>query len=412
MNQLWQVVDFEYSRNVFKKSFVLVIISVPLMVAFSIGLGLFMESRQNIKLPVGYIDQAGLLAASPFPRGSDAARLAGQEQNEFIAYAHDDAARAALDRGEIQAYFLLPASYLETRQVEVIYHKRPNDSTWRKIFDFIQINLLSSRPAEVAYRLAAGSTVTVRSLDGRREVSRGGPTFGLLMPLFVTLAFLILLLISSGYMMGAVSEEKENRTIEVLVTSISPTQLMAGKILGIAATSLTLLLAWAAIVVAGISIAVQAGVGWFSNLALDWSSILASVAIGIPAFVLACALMIAIAAMVPTTQEAQSISAIFFMLHILPVYVTWIFLKSPHHPLAVLLSLLPFTALMTTGTRNLFTIVPAWQVIASAAVQILCALGAIILAGRALRFEMLRYGKRLSWRTLFSELRGSLRNIK
>jgi ABC-type Na+ efflux pump permease subunit len=123
---------------------------------------------------------------------------------------------------------------------------------------------------------------------------------------------------------------------------------------------------------------------------------------------LACALMIAIGAVVSTTQEAQSISAIFFMLHIIPVYTSWIFMKSPHHPLAVLFSILPVTALVTTGTRNLFTIVPTWQVAISVVVQVLCALGAIILAGRALRFELLRYGQHFSWWVLF---RGPFRPI-
>jgi ABC-2 type transport system permease protein len=221
------------------------------------------------------------------------------------------------------------------------------------------------------------------------------------MPLFTTIAFLMLLLISSGYMMGAVSEEKESRTIEVLVTSISTEKLMAGKVLGIVATSLTLLLAWTVIMLAGILVAAQAGVGWFSDLTLDSGSILASLAVAIPAYMLAAALMIAIGAMVTTTQEAQSVSAVFFILHLLPIYVGWIFANSPHHPLALLFSLLPFTALVTLGLRNLFTIVPTWQVAASVAVQTLCAVGGIWLAGRALRLGMLRYGQRLNWQALW-----------
>ena len=111
-------------------------------------------------------------------------------------------------------------------------------------------------------------------------------------------------------------------------------------------------------------------------------------------------LLTASGAAVTSTQEGQSVSAIFFVLHLAPLYISWIFINDPHGPLAVSLSILPFTALMTTGMRNLFTIVPAWQIILSMAVQIACALAALWLAGRALRLGMLRYGQRLSLRGL------------
>jgi ABC-2 type transport system permease protein len=88
-----------------------------------------------------------------------------------------------------------------------------------------------------------------------------------------------------------------------------------------------------------------------------------------------------------------------------PFYISWNFINDPHGPLAVALTMTPFTALMTIGMRNLFTIVPAWQAIASMVVQISCALGAFWLAGRSLRLGLLRYGQRLSWRSLFGRTR-------
>jgi ABC-2 type transport system permease protein len=84
-----------------------------------------------------------------------------------------------------------------------------------------------------------------------------------------------------------------------------------------------------------------------------------------------------------------------------PFYISWSFINNPHGPLAVSLSLLPFTALITIGMRNLFTIVPTWQILVSMGVQVICALGAFWLAGRSLRLGMLRYGQRLTWRGLF-----------
>ena len=406
MNPLWRVAAFEYRRNVFAKGFFFTLLSLPFLVALSIGAGLFLESRRDESLPLGYVDRAGVFSQA-HPPASTAQDARQSLPGTFISYAEEETAQAALKRGEIQAYYLLPASYLQTRQVEVVYIKSPSENAWWQFYNFLQFNLLADRPDEVAYRLAAGAEVSVRSLDGRRQASRGGPTFGLIMPLFITMAFLALLLISSGYMMGAVSEEKENRTIEVLITSLSPARLMTGKILGIVATSLTLLLTWMALLVAGIFIASQAGIGWFKDLALDWRSVAATVLIAVPAYVLAAGLMIAIGAMVATTHEAQSVSAIFFILHMIPLYAAWIFIKSPHHPLAVLLSMLPFTALVTLGVRNLFTIVPDWQVAICLAVQTAGALAAIWLAGRALRRGLLQYGKHLDWRRLLGKFPGN-----
>ena len=98
---------------------------------------------------------------------------------------------------------------------------------------FLRLNLLSGQSPETAYRAASGVDFIVRSIDGKREVpAASGPTFGLLMPLFIAMAFLFMLLMSSGYTMSAMADEKENRTMEVLVTSISPMQLIGGKILG------------------------------------------------------------------------------------------------------------------------------------------------------------------------------------
>ena len=158
---------------------------------------------------------------------------------------------------------------------------------------------------------------------------------------------------------------------------------------------------WALIVFLGISAARQMGIGWFQHLGMDWGVVLATAAIAIPAYVLAAALMTAIGTMVTTMQEGQSISSIFVILHMIPLYLGIAFLNNPDSSLAVTLSLLPFTSLMTIAMRNLFYSVPAWQVAISICVQTLSALGAIWLASRAFRLGMLRYGQRLRWRRLF-----------
>lgn len=396
MIRLWRVALYEYRRNVFKKSFLLTLLSIPLMVAFSVGLGFVLTSLQDNDLPVGYVDQADVFnSAIPAP-------IPGQSEPViFISFQTENEARESLEAKEIQAYYVLGADYLETRYIELVYTKKPGENASQQWYDFLQINLLSDQPTEIASRTASGTDVTVRSLDGKRTMADSGPTFGNFMPLFITLAFLALILMSSGFLIGAVIEEKENRTMEIVVTSISPVQLIGGKLLGIVAIGLTLMVTWALIVILGIFAARQMGIGWFQNLEMDWSVVLETTVIAIPAYVLAAALMITIGTMVTTTQEGQSFSSIFVIFHMIPLYVGFAFLNNPANSLAVTLSLLPFTSLMTIAMRNLFYSVPIWQVAVSVCVQTLSALGAIWLASRTFRLGMLRYGQRLRLRRLF-----------
>lgn len=396
MNNIWKIARYEYRRNVFKKSFIMTLLSIPLMVAIGVGSGLVMESLQNNDLPVGYIDLAGVFD-DPIP----APLNDGEEAVEFISFQSEDEALASLEAKGLQAYYIIPADYRETRQLEIVYTKKPAANANRQWYNFLQINLLADQPQEIAYRTAIGTDVTVRSLDGKRTIADSGPTFGNLMPLFITMAFLGLILISSGYLMGALAEEKENRTMEIVVTSVSPLQLIGGKLLGIVAIGLTVLAAWTLIVILGISTARLSGISWFQDLSIDWSVILSTAAIAVPAYVLVGALMIAIGAMVTSTQEGQSFSSIFVIFHMIPLYVAFTFMDNPGSSLAVTLSLLPFTSLMTIAMRNLFYAVPGWQVAVSVIVQSVSALGAIWLASRAFRMGMLRYGQRLNWKGLF-----------
>ena len=398
MNKRWLVAVHEYQRNVFKKSFIMALLSVPLMIAVNVGVGLLLESLENDNAPVGYVDHAGLFA-DPIPVPVSGSK----EPVAFIPFQTDAEARRALEAGEIQAFYIVAADYATSSRIDMVHVEEPGPNVFRQFYDFVQINLLADHPPDIARRAALlGDQVTVRSLDGSRELPGGGPAFGLIMPLLISVAFLFLMMMSSGYLMEAVAEEKENRTMEVLMTTISPSQFISGKVLGIVAVSFTQLVVWVTVAVLGIVGARYAGIEWFQNPDLDWGIILATLAVAVPAFVLASALMTAIGAMVTSSHEGQSIGVIFFLLHfLLPSFAMVAIINSPKALLPTILSILPFTGLMTISLRNLFSVVPAWQVAASAGVQVVCALGALWLAGRAFRLGMLRYGQRLRWGELF-----------
>jgi ABC-2 type transport system permease protein len=408
MRKVWKVAAYEYRRHVLRKSFILVLLSVPAIIALMVALGALSAAIDKSRDPVGYVDKAGLFD-DPIPapqRGSSPDNPSVPRLIPLLPFATEEEAQEALGSKEIQAYYVVAAGYYETNQVELVYLKPPSGDVSRQFWDFMQINRLKDLPPDLARRAVADSNLIVRWPDnvqgGGREFSQSA-FFSMLLPLLTGIVFVFLFMTASGYLMGAVVEERENRTMEVLITSLSPGQLMAGKILGIVAIALTQLVSW--IVVAGLVVAVGRyflDIEPLQNLSLDMRSMAIIASLSIPAFVTIAALMTAVGATVAEAQEAQQATALFLMPFFIPVWLGAVIVENPGGPLAVGLSLFPPTSVATFSLRLGFAPVPAWQIATSAALISLTALGAVWIAGRAFRLGMLRYGQRLNWRIVFS----------
>jgi len=392
MSKTWRVALYEYKRNVFKRSFLFALLSIPLMIGFSVTLGLVMESLGKNTAPIGYVDQAGLFDDPVLPEVSPSDAV------QFVAYNTEDDALAALEAGTLQAYYVVPADYFETSHIELKYLEEPWENATRQFYDFVQINLLSGQPLQVV-RLATGeTTISIRSADGSRFLPGGEVGLGMVLSPIIGFVFAFLLVMSSGYIMQAVADEKENRTMEVLVTSVSPAQLIGGKILGVVAVSLTQLLVWTTFAVLAIVIAGRGGLEPLMDLEVPWGPVLATLAIAVPTYVAATGLMAAIGATVTSVQEGQSVGGIFFVLHILPIYVVQMIVETPNAALPVALTFTPFTGLLTMSARQVFTTLPLWQIALAVGAQVVYAAGAVALASRAFRLGLLRYGQRLNLR--------------
>jgi ABC-2 type transport system permease protein len=407
MSKLWLVAKYEYVRNVFKKSFVLLTLSVPLILALSVGLGWLIDRMENPDAPVGYVDQAGVLA-DPIA----APRSAGSPNNPssshlvtLIPYQTEKEAREALESEEIQAYYVVAADYRLTNQVELVYVEPPGDNVTRQFWDFMQINKITDVPPDIARRAVAGSNLIVRWPDdmpgGGREFSER--TFlNNLLPFFIGIMFIMLLFMSSGHLTQAVATEKENRTMEIVVTSISPGQLIGGKVLGIIAMTATLVMAWIAFAVLAVFVGSRfLDISVLKNVSIDPRIVITMLAIAAPTYVMLAALMAAGGATVAEGQDAQQVAGLFSLPIVAPFWLGVIIIENPNSPLAIALSLFPPTALSTTAMRIMSVPIPPWQVAVSVTLLLLSAGGAVWLAGRAFRLGMLRYGQRLNWRELF-----------
>lgn len=185
--------------------------------------------------------------------------------------------------------------------------------------------------------------------------------------------------------------------MEMLVTTVSPAQLMSGKILGIIAVGWTQLFVWIVMALVLLVIA-SLFVGFPGINSVTFGYIILAVGIFVPAFVMLSALMVAVGATLTDSQEAQQVTSIFTLPLFIPFWFVIQLIVHPNGPVAVGLSLFPLTAPITLAIRAGFTSIPPWQIGFSLSLLILCAGLAVWLAGRAFRLGMLRYGQRVPWR--------------
>lgn len=401
MSKMWLVARHEYRRHVLNKGFLFAALSVPLLIVVMVGLGILTDRMRSSSKAIGYVDHSGKLVTPP-PYSSPPQGFLAEQPVPLISYATEQAARSALDAGEVQAYYLVCADYFATRRLELVYDSPPSENATTQFRDFLQANLLAERSPEIARRAVEGSSLTVRTPDGVREQNENAP-INMLLPFFVALGFIVLFMSTSMTLMQALAEEKENRTIEVVATSVSPSQLVGGKVLGTSAMGLTELVAWLVIIALVLLIGSKwLGLEWMGQIRLHPRILLTITAVAIPSYVLFSALMIAIGAAVADAQESQQIGGLFSLFLTMPFYGIVLLVEHPTSALAIGLSLFPLTALTSFCILATFSTVPVWQVAAGVLSTSLSAVGAIWLAGRAFRLGMLRYGRRVNWRELLS----------
>jgi len=188
--------------------------------------------------------------------------------------------------------------------------------------------------------------------------------------------------------------------MEILITSVSPDQLMAGKTIANLLAGLTQLGAWLGLGLLALT-AMQLIFHLESEETFNFGQISLLLLILIPAFVMVAAMMTAVGATITEAREAQQISGFFILPMIAPYWFMNSIMSNPNSTITILLSIFPITSPVTLPIRIFFTIVPAWQIILSIGVLVASAIGALWLAGKIFRTGMLRYGKSLSLSEIF-----------
>ena len=399
MNKIWLVIKYEYLKHVKKKRFILAILSLPLLILMMVGVGFLAVIVQFDNTPIGYIDHSGLLK-NPIEHEFETP-VWFMKPMDLIVYSDLDAATKELDNETIQAIYVVEENFFETNTIIVYANEIPDSSVNNDFNEFLKVNLLRNTDQKIANRVIDGSKFEVHSTEDDRTSSEDN-ILSFILPFISGFLFIMAVNISGGYLLQAVVEEKENRTMEIIVTSISPNQLMAGKVIGNLSVGLTQLVVWILFGLIGFLAILRI----FPDLEtgqIDVSFLLLTVMVFIPAFIMIAAMMAALGASTTETREAQQVAGLFTLPMVLPFWFLQVLMEKPNSFISIFLSLFPFTAPISLPVRASFASIPSWQIIFSVFLLILFAIAALWLAGRSFRLGMLRYGKKVSLKELFSK---------
>jgi ABC-2 type transport system permease protein len=323
--------------------------------------------------------------------------------------ADTDAATFAPDveRGDYYAYLAIPADILEGDPACALGRNDAQVEAGRRLERMINNAVVAVRcrandppiEAETLERLRRKVQVAFIDVKTGAASAAGDEMARVITPFaFVFLLYMATMGISAG-LLTSVIEEKNSRVAEVLLSAVSPTQLMAGKILGMACVGLLLICIWSS-------------VGYASANARGMAHLLPVYQLGyallyfLPGFLLVAAALAGVGAACNTLKEAQGMAYPLSLVTIVPILLWWQISQYPNSALAIGLSFVPpITPLVMILRICADPDTPVWQIVATLAVLWAAVVGMIWAAGKIFRVGLLMYGKPPSVVELFRWLR-------
>ena len=401
MKKMLAIARWEYIEKVKSKAFLIGLLVTPLLMA---GMGflpmLFVSQEDKNTKRIGIVDESGEVAAA-FSQRMGGYTLADGRPNFSVrvigsgADVNDDTFKRAnrmVVEDEIEGYVVIGET-LSAGNILCEYRSKAGGDVW-----------VGSRAEETLRQLVTERRVIALGLDTRLlkeldvkvdlrtvKVSQTGEKeeAGFMKVFFSSFAFMMMmffLIATSGQLLvRSVIEEKSNRIIEVLVSSCTPTELMAGKVLGLSGLGFTQLGFWGLI---GLAITFQTGTAIITP-----GNALLLVVYFILGYLFYSAIFIAAGSALNTEQEAQQVNSYLIILLVIPIMLALPAMKDPN---AVWLRVLTFIPVFTPTMMALRIPIqsPAgWEIASTIGLMILAIYGAMVVAGRIFRIGILATGK-------------------
>jgi len=217
----------------------------------------------------------------------------------------------------------------------------------------------------------------------------------------VLMIFYLVITMTGGFMLQSVSKEKENRTIEVLLLSVRPRDLMLGKILGLGVVALLQMAVWggAMLLFGGVSL------NGLSSLGLPEGFFVWALLYFVLGYLLYASLLGALGALAPSTREGTQFTFLVMSPLFIPLMLNSALIEAPNSGLTVFLSLFPLTSPVTMITRLASGPVPIEQLVLGLAILAITTYGIIVYSARFFRADTLLSFNTLNFKRLLQEIR-------
>lgn len=374
-----------------RTGFIIMTLIVPLIailaiVVYQIVTAVAQPSAEITK--IGYVDEIG-----GFEQYTDQGNI------NLIRFETIDEANSYLVARDIEEYIVIDSSYFSTGIINLYTLEKqliPPPETISAIKSFLSSNLLTGQVPGPTIDLinAPLNVLSTRLTETGAIAPEQGGLGNLLIPSIFSLLLVLSITFSSSYLLQGLVDEKENRLIEVLLSSVSTRQLIVGKVLGLGAAGLLQVVIWVICAPLILNLASSSIGGFLSELQIPPSFLILCIVYFILGYLLFAVISTGIGAVSSSSREGQQLATIFTLSAVSPLWVASLIIMFPNSPAFVALTIFPLTAPVTLMIRLGATEVPAWQIAVSIALMVLTVVGGLLLTARIVRTFLLMYGKR------------------
>ncbi|MDJ0521115.1 MAG: ABC transporter permease [Planctomycetota bacterium] len=416
MSRTWHILKREYLENVRTKAFIIGLVLTPVWMGVIFLVPRMIEGKKYETAVI--VDATGVLAgpvseklsAIPDPEWTiltEPAERAWEQDANGLSRVE----RLKREAGEGKHYLiLLTPPVLEKRPAEVSQGERshgvfgPTSGVTGpgRVLEALVNGIVTQRIIEERELPKEMASLLQRPATRFEAVTEKGEKAGavqVLLPIIVVMLLYMGIVGISQMLISNTIEEKANRVYEVLLSSVSPYQLMSGKILGICGVGLTLLTFWSG---GGLLAATLQG----SDGLVGGQQIGMFVVYYLLGFLMIASLFVAVGSACNTIKEAQNLMAPLSMLLAVPLILSMVTLQNPNGQLATVSSFIPpFTPFVMMTRIASVPSPPAWQIAATIGLLAISTWLAVRLAARVFRVGILLYGQPPSVKELWRWVR-------
>lgn len=394
MRNIWLVAQQEFLTNIRKRSFLFAVFGIPVLMGVIFALVFFVQIEAIeggiVAENIGYVEQMEVISL---------------ESQTFTDYETVGAATAALDAEEVDVFFVITPFYFSTGEIRLYSYGSVSFETREAIEVFLVENLTSTIVTDApAERLIDPVDFALYLENRQRELSFEGMIGLFIVPVLFAVVLMVALQLTSSFLMAGVVEEKSNHIMEILITSITPYELLAGKLLGLGTLGLLQMLVWLIMGIVGIQF--SGNLGFLSAVVLPADFIIIVLLYFLLTYFLYASLLAGVGAIMGSEQESRTIAGLALLPNAIPMMLLSVLIFNPDSPIFTVLTYIPFTAGMTYMVRYPFTEVPIWEVLISLSILAVSTVIMTWATAKVFRWALLLYGKKPGVMTLWRVIRG------